>query len=112
MGPGPNLPQRRYTHCQASYGHTTLIIGGSIGGSATATVLKFESNNINNAPIQVESMLNERSGLACTIFNSALHENRPIAIAAGSWDGAGSWNGEIWDFTEEGTSWQQIGNLP
>ena len=84
-----------------------MIIGGYIG-STTATVLKFDSNNLNKDPMQVESMLNGRYSHACTIFNSALHDGRPLAIVAGgSPSGYVSKKAEIWDFTKEGTSWQQ-----
>ena len=81
-----------------------MIIGGSIG-SRTATVMKFDSNDLNKAPEQVESMLDARIYHACTIFNSALHDGRPLAIVAGGF--GASEKAEIWDFTKEGTSWQQ-----
>ena len=88
-----------------------MIIGGYIPESTTATVLKFDSNDLNKAPVQVESMLNGRENHACTIFNSALHDGRPLAIVAGGWPvGSASKKAEIWDFTKEGTSWQQ-GNI-
>ena len=84
-----------------------MIIGGVISGSY-ATVLKFDSNDLNKAPEQVESMLNGRYHHACTIFNSALHDGRPIAIVAGGHgSGSTSRKAEIWDFTKDGTSWQQ-----
>ena len=84
-----------------------MIIGGFIG-STTATVLKFDSNDLNKAPVQVESMLDGRENHACTIFNSALHDGRPIAIVAGGVPSASvGRKAEIWDFTKEGTSWQQ-----
>ena len=84
-----------------------MIIGG-VTSSTTATVLKFDSNDLNKAPVQVESMLNERELHACTIFNSALHDGRPLAIVAGGYpSGSASKKAEIWDFTKEGTSWQQ-----
>ena len=84
-----------------------MIIGGYIG-YPTATVLKFDSNDLNKAPVQVESMLNGRQRHACTIFNSALHDGRPLAIVAGGTDGSTFLKkAEIWDFTKEGTSWQQ-----
>ena len=76
-------------------------------GLYTATVLKFDSDDLNKAPVQVESMLNERSSHACTIFNSALHDGRPLAIVAGGYDATPLNKAEIWDFTKEGTSWQQ-----
>ena len=82
-----------------------MIIGGTIGNYYDATVLKFDSNNINNAPMEVEKLRYARHSHACTIFNSALHDGRPLAIVAGG-DGALN-KAEIWDFTKEGTSWQQ-----
>ena len=82
-----------------------MIIGGTIGNYYDATVLKFDLNNINNAPIEVEKLRYARHSHACTIFNSALHDGRPLAIVAGG-SGA-SKKAEIWDFTKEGTSWQQ-----
>ena len=53
-------------------------------------------------------MLDGRYYHACTIFNSALHDGRPLAIVAGGYDGSTPFNkAEIWDFIKEGTSWQQ-----
>ena len=86
-----------------------MILGG-FTNSMTATVLKFDSNNINNAPIQVESMLDARRSHACTIFNSALHDKRPIIIVAGAddfYDRSKSNTAEVLDFTQEGTTWQE-----
>ena len=53
-------------------------------------------------------MIHIRSSHACTIFKSALHDERPIIIVAGSWDLSGSTvTAEVLDFTQEGTSWQE-----
>ena len=93
-----------------------LILGGSIAGRGTigrttATVLKFISSNIKNKPVEMESMLYPRKYHACTIFKSALHDNRPIIIVAGSYDyfcdRCESNTAEVLDFTQEGTSWQE-----
>jgi hypothetical protein len=81
----------------------------------TNTVLKFESNNLNNGPIEEKSMVHVRAYPACTIFRSKAHNGRSIAIVAGSNGGnRGSERNtaEIWDFTQDGTSWQEIENLP
>ena len=88
-----------------------LILGGNIKSErTTATVLKFNSNNIKNKPVEMESMLYSRYGHACTIFKSALHDNRPIIIVAGSYTyyaRSESNTAEVLDFTLEGTSWQE-----
>ena len=52
-------------------------------------------------------MLYSRDYHACTLFKSALHDERPIIIVAGSNDGSGEKTAEVWDFTQEGTSWQE-----
>ena len=58
--------------------------------------------------MELESMIHERDHHACTIFKSALHDERPIIIVAGSWSGSGSTNtAEVLDFSQEGTSWQE-----
>ena len=84
-----------------------MIIGGTIGNYYDATVLKFDSNNINNAPMEVEKLRYARHSHACTIFNSALHDGRPLAIVAGGYSSHGGKKAEIWDFTKDSTSWQQ-----
>ena len=71
----------------------------------TATVLKFNSSNLNNVPVQMQSMVHKRSHHACTIFKSPLHDGRSIAIVAGG-DGSGP-KAEVLDFTQDGASWQE-----
>ena len=75
----------------------------------TDSVLKYTSNNNDpadlNAPEETK-MLHKRRSHACTIFNSELHEGRPVVIVAGAWSGSGSKTAEILDYTNEGT-WQE-----
>ena len=72
----------------------------------TATVLKYNSSNLNNDPIQMQSMVYKRYGHACTVFKSPLHDGRSIAIVAGG-SGSGSNKAEVLDFTQDGASWQE-----
>jgi len=109
--PGPDLPEARSSHCQLSYEQSTFIIGGSLRSGRTVTVLKFNSSSLNSNPMILESMLRARSSHACTIFKSALHDERPIIIVAGGF-GSGKNIAEVLDFTQEGTSWKEIGKLP
>ena len=82
-----------------------MLIGGVSDSGGTATVLKFSSSSLNNDPVQMQSMVHERSDHACTIFKSPLHDGRSIAIVAG---GQGSPNkAEVLDFTQDGASWQE-----
>ena len=77
------------------------------GIGRTASVLKFDSSNLNSNPMEVESMVHGRSLHACTTFNSKLHDSRTVMIVAGGDDGSGDNSAEIWDFTQEGTSWEK-----
>ena len=83
-----------------------MIIGGHSGG-ITASVFKFDSSNLDSNPMQVESMVQGRYDHACTTFNSKLHDGRTVMIVAGGDDGSGDNSAEIWDFSQEGTSWEK-----
>ena len=85
-----------------------MIIGGWTDSGLTATVLKYNSRNLNNDPVQVQSMVHKRYWHACTIFKSPLHGGRSIDIVAGG-EGTGSvgHKAEVLDFTQDGASWQE-----
>ena len=56
------------------------------------------------------SMVYERVGPACTVYNSPLHGGRPVLIVVGSNSISGnseSKTAEILDYTVEGASWQE-----
>ena len=80
------------------------FISGGFTPSRTASVLKYEANDLNGDPVE-SAMVHSRSDHACTIFTSELHGGRPVAIVAGGFDGSGVDTAEIWDYTKEGTSW-------
>ena len=68
----------------------------------------YDANNINNGPIKWNSMVHKRENHACTIFNSPIHEGRPVVIVAGSrWGSSIYKTSEIWDFTKDGTTWEE-----
>ena len=77
------------------------------------SVWKFDSNNLNNPHYDMPSMVYERSGAACTVYNSSLHGGRPVLIVVGSDSIAyPEWNSlsrkaEILDYTVAGASWQE-----
>ena len=88
-----------------------LKIGGKglLGIKNTRSVWKFDSNNLNNPPYEMPSMVYRRSGAACTVFNSSLHGGRPVLIVVGGefiWNSA-SKTAEILDYTVAGASWQE-----
>ena len=83
-----------------------MLIGGNKGWY-TATVLKFNSSNLNNDPMQMQSMVHARHSHACTVFKSPLHDGRSIAIIAGGCCGSAENKAEVLDFTKDGASWQE-----
>jgi len=80
-----------------------FISGGYLMSGPTASVLRYEADNLNDQPIKT-ALLHARHYQACTVFKSPLHSARPVAIVAGGWI---SKTAEIWDFTQEGASWEQ-----
>ena len=50
-------------------------------------------------------MVHSRDGAGCSIFKSSLHGGHPVIIAVGGF-GSRSDTSEVWDFTNEGTTWQ------
>ena len=89
-----------------------LKIGGEdIGYKKTRSVWKFDSNNLNNPHHEMPSMVYERLGTVCTVFNSSLHGGRPVLIVVGSsYHSSGysvSKTAEILDYTVAGASWQE-----
>ena len=83
-----------------------------MGTQDIRSVWKFDSNNLNNPPYEMPSMVYERSGAACTVYNSSLHGGRPVLIVLGSdTDGLSGYSesktAEILDYTVAGASWQE-----
>ena len=90
---GPDLPTARSGHCMVTLHDGKVMI---IGGNPTyQDVLVFDQSN--NGFTTGPSTLEKRSSSACTLFNSPLHGNRPIVLAAGGYDV--SVRAEIFDYT-------------
>ena len=84
-------------------GIACFISGGYIS-YWTDSVLVYDADNLYGSPIET-SMVNARGSHACTIFQSELHGGRPVAIVAGGLPESVYTKAEIWDYTQEGTSW-------
>ena len=84
-------------------GIACFISGGYIGGW-TASVLVYDVDDLYGDSIET-SMVDAREDHACTIFQSVLHQGRPVAIVAGGSHSSVRTKAEIWDYTQEGTSW-------
>ena len=90
-----------------------LKIGGrGVSGLDKRSVWKFDLDNLHTRHYEMPSMVYERSGAACTVYNSSLHGGRPVLIVVGShWFSPSGYSvsktAEILDYTVEGASWQE-----
>ena len=82
------------------------FISGGVNSTLhhTASVLVYDVDDLYGDPIET-TMVNARGYHACTIFQSVLHQGRPVAIVAGGLPESVYTKAEIWDYTQEGTSW-------
>ena len=102
---GPYLPESRYDHCMVTlHDSKVMIIGDSSSHSSkkpkSVLVLDTTDNSYTTGP----SMNFNRINAACTLFHSALHDGRPVVLAAG---GNGQTTAEVYDYTNTNTSqWQ------
>ena len=86
----------------------SLILESSLTSyEGLTSVLKYQTSNINNGPIQRIDTVHKRRKAACTIFRSQLHGGRPIAIVAGSDRDPGGITAEVWDYTIQGNIWEK-----
>ena len=91
---GPNLPEARQGHCMVTLlDGKVMIIGGDNPYSLTRNVMIFNpaDNSYTNGP----SMTYGRGHFGCALFKSALHNGRPIVLAAGGQ----LVNTEVYDYT-------------
>merc|ERR1712080_645144 len=83
-----------------------MILGSDNGTTDAKSVIIYDPDNdkFTSAP----SMLYGRNGAGCAMFYSALHENRPVILAAGGRNGV---TAEIFDYTVA-EKWEEITSLP
>jgi len=103
---GPNLPESRSAHCSVTLHDGKVMILGAVLSSLDRNVIIMDpaDNSFTTGP----SMSYEREQAACTLFNSPLHNGRPVVLAAGGIVQATS---EVYDYTYA-NQWQTIGSLP
>ena len=97
---GTNLPVARYGHCMVTlHDGKVMILGAANPTSQRKNVIIYdpEDNTYTNGP----SMSYERRDSGCTLFNSALHNGRPVVLAAGGSPATA----EVYDYTNA-NQWQ------
>ena len=92
---GPNLPFGRDGHCSVTlHDGKVMILGASYPSSLKRNVIIMDPahNSFTRGP----SLSYERVNAACTLFNSPLHNGRPVVLAAG---GSIQPTAEVYDYT-------------
>merc|ERR1719278_170483 len=103
---GPSLPVARYGHCMVTLHDSKVIIIG--GNPSNKNVLVYDPDKTDNSYTTGPSTSYQRTMPACTLFNSDLHNGRPVVLAAGGWNQA---TAEVYDYTNS-NQWETIGSLP
>ena len=92
---GPNLPEARYGHCSVTlHDGKVMILGAFRPSSLNRNVIIMDpaDNSFTTGP----SLSYDREHAACTLFNSPLHNGRPVVLAAG---GSSQATAEVYDYT-------------
>ena len=93
---------------RTNFDELACLVSGGWALGRTKDVLRFDSNNLNNDPVEIEKMVEPRYRAGCSIFKSSVNGGRPVIIAVGGFSGFSDLEdtAEVWDFTREGTTWQ------
>ena len=92
---GPNLPQARSGHCSVTlHDGKVMILGAQFPLSLRRNVIVMDpaDNKFTTGP----SLSYERDGATCTLFNSPLHNGRPVVLVVG---GSFQPTAEVYDYT-------------
>ena len=92
---GPNLPAARSGHCSVTlHDGKVMILGADSPSSLRRNVIIMDpaDNSFTTGP----SLSYRRVYAACTLFNSPLHNGRPVVLAAG---GLLQATAEVYDYT-------------
>ena len=100
---GPDLPAGRWCHCMVTlHDDRVLILGAEAPGSLYRNVIIYDA--LDNSFTSGPSMNYNRRCAACTLFESPLHNGRPVVLVAGGY-GAGP-TSEVYDYTNANNQWQ------
>jgi len=107
---GTPLPVARASHCMVTlHDGRVMILGGQPYSVVSKNVLIFDASD--NAFTNGTELLYSLVDGACTIFRSAMHENRPVVFAGGSYGKPLENKAQLLDYTL-GNTWEEISDLP
>ena len=91
---GTDLPEGRWSHCTVTlHDGKVMIMGGHLSHLYKSVII---FNPVDKTYTNGPSLNYMRVYAACTIFNSPLHNGRPVVLAAG---GASTIQAEVYDYT-------------
>ena len=103
VSPGKTLPTPVYGHCMVTINDgRIMILGGSDGsiidGKKNVWIYDHEDETFTPGP----KMAKDHYWHSCTLFKSAMHNYREVALVAG---GIQTDTVELWDYQTEGSKW-------
>ena len=103
--PGPELPSSQYGHCavKLSTGQVMLLGGYIPRGMLEKSVIIFDPDT-ETFNTSLPSLKYARRYFGCAVFNSTMHDNREVVLAAGGWNQA---TAEILDYTQPNAIWTE-----
>ena len=101
---GTNLPNGREGHCMVVLNNDEFMILGSYQPSGQRKhTMTYNANS--ETFISGPSMIHDRMNPACSVFQSKLHNDRPVVLVAGGNDDKGT--AELLDFSQENSQWEE-----
>ena len=97
---GPVLPLPLHEHSMVKLADNRIMIIGDNVKSQKVLVYDPKTNVFSEGP----TLLEKRRNAACTLFQSAKHDGRPVVLAAGGYDGR---TAEILDYSKENATWER-----
>ena len=94
---GPHFPGKRHGHCMVTLPDgKVMIIGAASPNPINRNAVIIDPANTNNSYTDVPSTNYIRKRAACALFNSPLHDGRPVVLVAG---GDSTTTAEVYDYT-------------
>ena len=99
--PGPELPSSQYGHCAVKLSTGQVMLLGGYTKEKSVITFDPDTETFNTS---LPSLKFARSSFGCTVFNSAMHENREVVLAVGGFNQA---TAEVLDHTQPNAEWTE-----
>ena len=99
--PGPELPSPRSDYCAVKLSTGQVMLLGGYTKEKSVITFDPDTETFNTS---LPSLKFARSSFGCTVFNSAMHENREVVLAVGGFNQA---TAEVLDHTQPNAEWTE-----